>query len=97
MRDQIVGRLKDAWPELAIVGEASNGSEAIALVRSLEPDVVFLDISMPGMNGIQAARALAGQVHVVFVTAHDEYAITRLRAGRGRLCAEAGGAGARWR
>ena len=81
MRDQIVGRLKEAWPELQIVGEAANGSEAVALVQSLEPDIVFLDISMPGMDGIQAARALAGTVHVVFVTAHDEHAITAFEQG----------------
>ena len=81
MRDQIVGRLKDAWPELQVVGEAANGSEAVALVQSLEPDIVFLDISMPGMDGIQAARALAGTVHVVFVTAHDEHAITAFEQG----------------
>ena len=95
MREQIIGRLKDAWPELQIVGEASNGREAIAIVQREEPDIVFLDISMPGMDGIEAARALAGKVHVVFVTAHDEYAITRLRAWRGRLPAEAAGARAR--
>ena len=81
MREQIIGRLKDAWPELVIVGEASNGREAVALVQSLEPDIVFLDISMPGMDGIQAARALAGQVHVVFVTAHDQYAISAFEHG----------------
>src|SRR6202140_5363360 len=81
MRDQIITSLKQAWPELLIVGEASNGREAIALVQSLEPDIVFLDISMPGMDGIQAARALAGQVHVVFVTAHDQYAISAFEHG----------------
>ena len=81
MREQIIGRLKDAWPELAIVGEASNGTEAIALVRREEPDIVFLDIRMPGMNGIEAARALAGKVHVVFVTAHDEYAVSAFEHG----------------
>ena len=81
MRDQIIARLKEAWPELLIVGEAGNGSEAIALVQSEEPDIVFLDISMPGMDGIQAAQALAGQVHVVFVTAHDEYAISAFEHG----------------
>ena len=81
MREQMVDRLKEAWPELSIVGEAGNGSEAIAMVRSLEPDIVFLDISMPGMDGIQAARALAGQVHVVFVTAHDQYAISAFEHG----------------
>jgi DNA-binding LytR/AlgR family response regulator len=81
MRDQIVGRLKEAWPELVIVGEASNGREAVTLAQSLEPDIVFLDISMPGMDGIEAARALAGSAHVVFITAHDEYAIRAFEHG----------------
>jgi len=81
MRDQIVARLKEAWPELLIVGEASNGREAIDIVRSVGPDIVFLDISMPGTDGIEAARALAGQAHVVFVTAHDEYAIRAFEQG----------------
>jgi DNA-binding LytR/AlgR family response regulator len=81
MREQIIDRLKEAWPELQIVGEASNGNEAIAIVQSEEPDIVFLDIRMPGMDGIQAARALAGRVHVVFVTAHDEYAISAFEHG----------------
>ncbi|HET7098593.1 MAG TPA: LytTR family DNA-binding domain-containing protein [Casimicrobiaceae bacterium] len=81
MREQIVGRLKQAWPELSIVGEAANGREAVALVRSLEPDIAFLDISMPEMDGIQAAQMVAGEVHVVFVTAHDEYAIKAFEQG----------------
>ena len=81
MREQIIARLKEAWPELSIVGEASNGREAVAIVQSLEPDIVFLDISMPGMDGIQAAQALAGQAHVVFVTAHDQYAVSAFEHG----------------
>jgi DNA-binding LytR/AlgR family response regulator len=81
MREQIIAGLKQAWPELEIVGEAGNGREAVAVVQSLEPDVVFLDISMPGMDGIQAAQALAGRVHVVFVTAHDQYAISAFEHG----------------
>jgi len=81
MREQITARLKEAWPELEIVGEAANGREAVALVRSRDPDVVFLDIRMPGMDGIEAARALAGQAHVVFVTAYDEYAVTAFEQG----------------
>src|SRR2546428_4142069 len=51
------------------------------MVRTLEPDIVFLDISMPGMDGIQAAQALAGKAHVVFVTAHDQYAISAFEHG----------------
>jgi DNA-binding LytR/AlgR family response regulator len=81
MRVQIVARLKEAWPELLIVGEAGNGREAVAMVQSLEPDIVFLDISMPEMDGIQAAKALAGQAHVVFVTAFDQYAISAFEHG----------------
>jgi DNA-binding LytR/AlgR family response regulator len=81
MREQIIDRLKEAWPELLIVGEASTGREAIAMVQSLQPDIVFLDISMPGMDGIETARALAGSAHVVFVTAHDQYAISAFEHG----------------
>ena len=81
MREQIIDRLEEAWPELLIVGEASNGREAIAMVQSLQPDIVFLDISMPGMDGIETAQALAGRAHVVFVTAHDQYAISAFEHG----------------
>jgi DNA-binding LytR/AlgR family response regulator len=81
MREQIIDRLKEAWPELLIVGEAGNGREAIAMVQSLQPDILFLDISMPGMDGIETAQALAGRVHVVFVTAHDQYAISAFEHG----------------
>jgi DNA-binding LytR/AlgR family response regulator len=81
MREQIIDRLKEAWPELLVVGEASNGREAVALVQGLQPDIAFLDISMPEMDGIQAAQAIAGKAHVVFVTAHDQYAIRAFEQG----------------
>jgi DNA-binding LytR/AlgR family response regulator len=81
MREQIIGRLKDAWPELLIVGEAVNGREAVAMVQGLEPDIVFLDINMPEMDGIKAAHALSGQAHIVFVTAYDQYAINAFDQG----------------
>ena len=81
MREQLVDALRDAWPELVIAGQASNGREAIALVQSQDADIVFLDIRMPELDGIEAARALAGSVHVVFVTAHDQFAIDAFRHG----------------
>ena len=81
MREQIVGRLKEAWPELLIVGEAVNGRDAVAMVQSLEPDIAFLDINMPEMDGIKAAQALAGKVHIVFVTAYDQYAVRAFDQG----------------
>jgi len=69
MREQLAGRLKEAWPELVVVGQAVNGREAVAMVQSLEPDIVFLDISMPEMDGIKAAQLIAGKAHIVFVSA----------------------------
>ena len=81
MREQIAGRLKEAWPELIIVGEAGNGREAVAMAQSLEPDIVFLDINMPEMDGIKAAQALAGKAHLVFVTAYDQYAVRAFDQG----------------
>jgi DNA-binding LytR/AlgR family response regulator len=81
MRDQIITQLREAWPELVIAGEAGNGREAIALAQSVEPDIAFLDIRMPAMDGIQTAQALSGSVHIVFVTAYDQYAITGFEQG----------------
>ena len=59
MRDQLKARLAEVWPELQIVGEAKNGLEAVALVAAHHPDVVFLDIRMPGLSGVDAARRIA--------------------------------------
>ncbi|MEO7497313.1 MAG: LytTR family DNA-binding domain-containing protein [Massilia sp.] len=81
MRDQLRARLKEAWPELAIVGEAANGVEAVAMAGTLRPDIVFLDIRMPGLSGIEAARQLQGGCQIVFVTAYDQYAIDAFEHG----------------
>lgn len=81
MREQLVARLKVAWPELAIVGEAVNGRDAVAMARSLEPDFAFLDIRMPEVDGLQAATLLSGHTHLVFVTAYDEYAVRAFDEG----------------
>jgi len=59
LRDQLRARLGEVWPELEIVGEAKNGIEAVQLTEQLHPDLVFLDIRMPGMSGVEAARAIA--------------------------------------
>lgn len=62
------------WPELAIVRIARNGNEAAALIDELEPDIAFLDIQMPGLNGLEVAQGIEGNTRVVFVTAFDRYA-----------------------
>jgi DNA-binding LytR/AlgR family response regulator len=59
MREQLRARLGEVWPELEIVAEAKNGIEAVELTRQHKPDIVFLDIRMPGMTGVEAARQIA--------------------------------------
>ncbi|MFP5391466.1 MAG: LytR/AlgR family response regulator transcription factor [Gammaproteobacteria bacterium] len=81
MRDQLRLRLSEAWPELSIVGEAANGPDAISLAGQLAPDIIFLDIRMPGCSGIEAARHLYGRSHIVFVTAYDQYALDAFEQG----------------
>jgi DNA-binding NarL/FixJ family response regulator len=74
--------------DMLIVGEAGNGEAAIEIARKLQPDVVLMDIRMPGMDGIQATRALAGPgvedpIKVLMLTTFglDEYVVESLRAG----------------
>ncbi|SFU30737.1 LytR/AlgR family response regulator transcription factor [Pseudoduganella namucuonensis] len=81
MRQLLRSRLHEAWPELEIVAEAVNGIEAIALTGLHQPDIVFLDIRMPGLSGIEAARMLFNRCHIVFVTAYDQYAIEAFEQG----------------
>jgi DNA-binding LytR/AlgR family response regulator len=84
MREQLRARLAEAWPELEIVAEARNGVEAVERIAAERPDVAFLDIRMPGMTGIEAAREIATLEHVpeiVFVTAYDQYAVGAFEQG----------------
>jgi len=94
MREQLRARLAEVWPELQIVAEAKNGIEAVELVREHHPDIVFLDIRMPGMTGVEAARQIA-QIpdeqpdevadwpgcEIVFITAYDQYAVEAFEQG----------------
>lgn len=68
-------RLATLWPELVIAGIAANGPEAQALIATEDPDIAFLDIRMPGLTGLEVAQAAHRKLHVVFVTAFDEYAV----------------------
>jgi len=75
LRTSLTRMLGDTWPELEIVGQARNGREAIEQFESLKPDICFLDIHMPGLSGVDAARQIGGRAQIVFVTAHDQYAV----------------------
>jgi DNA-binding LytR/AlgR family response regulator len=81
MREQMQLRLQQAWPELDIVGEAKNGDEAIELVQQHKPDFTFLDIRMPGKTGLEAAKVIGAQSHIVFITAYDQYAVKAFEQG----------------
>lgn len=81
MREQLVLRLEQTWPELHILGLAKNGEEAIEMIQTLRPDFAFLDIRMPGKTGLEVAAAVAGQTHVVFITAYDQYAVAAFDQG----------------
>jgi len=81
MRDQLRARLAEAWPDLTIVGEVANGIDAVTMAATHKPDIVFLDIRMPGQSGIEAARHLYDRCHIVFVTAYDQYAIDAFEHG----------------
>src|SRR5687768_14807221 len=92
MRDQLRARLGEVWPELEIVAEAKNGLEAVELTKQHQPDLVFLDIRMPGMTGVDAARQIAQLptldeadgwpgCEIVFITAYDQYAVEAFEQG----------------
>jgi len=89
MREQLRARLAEVWPELQVVAEARNGAEAVALVAEHRPELVFLDIRMPGLTGVEAARQIAQMEvgddellpEIVFITAYDQYAVEAFEQG----------------
>ena len=88
LRAQLKSRLAKLWPLLDIVGEAANGAEAVHLCAVHQPDIVFLDIHMPLLSGLDAARQIGAlnktqhtRSQVVFVTAYDQYAVEACEQG----------------
>ena len=84
LRDELVSLLRKAWPELDIVAVCDDGGSALEEISERRPDVAFLDIRMPGLTGLEVAKAAADTspgTHVVFVTAYDQYAIDAFERG----------------
>ena len=81
LRESLERMLKITWPELTVVARARNGREAINRFEALQPTVCFLDVHMPGVSGIDAARHIGRRAHLVFVTAYDRYAVQAFAQG----------------
>ncbi|KQW52251.1 MULTISPECIES: LytTR family DNA-binding domain-containing protein [unclassified Roseateles] len=80
-RQRLREGLAELWPQLLVIGEAEDGDHGLALVLELRPDIVFVDIRLPGLDGLQMARRIKGLCHVVFVTAYDAHALTAFDQG----------------
>lgn len=81
LRERLRAHLARLWPELRMIEDARNGPEALDLFEVHRPQIVFLDIHMPGMNGIDTARALGRRAHLVFVTAYEQFAVQAFEQG----------------
>jgi DNA-binding LytR/AlgR family response regulator len=81
LAEELGETLAALWPELVICGVASNGLQALEQFEQHEPNVLFLDIQMPGMSGLEVAKRASGRSHVVFVTAYDKYAVAAFEQG----------------
>jgi len=81
LRERLRSLLARLWPELDVVAEARNGREAVEMFDEHLPQVAFLDVHMPGLNGIDAARSIDRRALVVFVTAFEQYAVKAFEQG----------------
>ena len=80
-RQRLREGLAELWPQLQVLAEAEDGDHGLALALELRPDIVFVDIRLPGLDGLQLARRIKGLCHVVFVTAYDAHAVTAFDQG----------------
>jgi DNA-binding LytR/AlgR family response regulator len=81
LRESLTRLLAQTWPELEVIAQARNGRAAVESFEALRPDFCFLDVHMPGLSGIEAARFIGRRAHVVFVTAYDQYAVQAFDQG----------------
>ena len=81
LRDELRARVATLWPELEICAQVADGPAALAALELHRPQVLFLDIQMPSLSGLEVARRASGRCHVVFVTAHDEFAVAAFEQG----------------
>jgi DNA-binding LytR/AlgR family response regulator len=81
LREELAELLASLWPELDIVAETADGIATLQALEKHSPDILFLDINMPGLNGLDVARQASGRCHVVFVTAYDQHTLAAFEQG----------------
>jgi len=81
LREELHAQVTALWPDLSICASVADGHAALAALEAHRPHVLFLDIQMPGLSGIEVARHASGRCHVAFVTAHDEFAVAAFEQG----------------
>ena len=80
-RQELRALLGELWPELEVVAECDDGLGALQALEEHRPDVAFLDIRMPGVSGLEVARAAPARCQVIFITAYEEYALRAFDEG----------------
>ena len=81
LRGALRDTLAKLWPDLVVCAEAEDGIEALRALSEHSPDILFLDIQMPGLSGLEVAKQASGKCHVAFVTAYDKYAVAAFEQG----------------
>ena len=81
LREELAELLGSLWPELEIVAQTGDGIETLRALDAHSPDLLFLDIEMPGLTGLEVARQASGRCHIVFVTAYDQHAVAAFEQG----------------
>ena len=81
LREELHAQVTALWPDLSICASVADGPAAVEALEAYRPHVLFLDIQMPGLSGLEVARHASGRCHVVFVTAHDEFAVAAFEQG----------------
>jgi DNA-binding LytR/AlgR family response regulator len=80
-REELRAMLAELWPDLRVVAECADGLTALEAIDQFRPDVAFLDIRMPGVSGLEVARAMRAPGQVIFTTAYEEYALRAFDEG----------------
>lgn len=81
LREELAELLASLWPELEVVAATADGIATLQALEKHAPEILFLDINMPGLSGLEVARQASGRCHVVFVTAYDQHTLAAFEQG----------------